>query len=122
MSNEKTTDWNSVLKGLVVAAQNGNPTAAKAVVDVARHLKSDAASKQHQKKMLQLEDDTLELCRYLGELGATRETVAHHLGRSMTENEEDAWRHGQRARQLELRAIELERVRIGLEKPSPWMK
>ncbi len=72
--------------------------------------------------MDELAEKPVDLAAYLGYLGEDVRGVTGYLGRDMAQEERDAYDEGRRRRQLELRAVELDRAVRGQGKPAPWMR
>jgi hypothetical protein len=107
---------------LVKAAAQGSTPSATAVLSLLSDMEAAAAAAEHRTRMAEIEvsGDTLALATYLGQLGATRLSLAGRLGREPTDPEISAWQRGARDRMLEARALELARARTGQAPPPPW--
>jgi hypothetical protein len=103
------------------AAKSQDPLAAQEIIkDLIRSQLELAASSEHRDRLSEIGDDTVALCRYMGELGAADAVVRRKLGRAMTEDERSAYVAGADARMLEARALELGQARRG-GKVLDWM-
>lgn len=80
------------------------------------------AALAHRTEMQRLADRPVQLAEYLGRYGETETGLAKFLNRAPTEPELEAFERGTRQRILEVRAIELERLRQGGGRVEPWMK
>lgn len=106
------------LAALVRQAREGNATAAASCVAGVERLRKTRLAESHRERMSGLEGP--DLCRYLGELGQTRDEVDRRLGRRMSKAEAEAWRLGEEDRLLEVRAVELGRMRRGDGDVPKW--
>lgn len=100
----------------------GSVPAARQVLEVLDRIRSRQAAEEHRRRMEEVSGQPLELARYLGYLGEDSKGVQGHLGHVMTEDERAAYEEGRRRRQLQLRAVELDRAVRGQGKPAPWMR
>jgi hypothetical protein len=98
--------------------KQGAVAAAKAALAEADRLRRTQAVDMHREQMKVLADKPVEMARYLAELGLTPEQVQERFGRSLTDEELVAWAQGQDDRLLEVRVVELTRMRRG-EAPVP---
>jgi len=114
---------NSALVEIYKAAKaNDLPKARKIIMGLLNRDPGFDPSAEHQARMVEIGDDTIALCRYLGELAQTPETIERRLGRQMNEKERRTWDEGKADRAIEVRAIELSRLRRGKAGPEHWMK
>lgn len=100
----------------------GSISAARQVLEVLDRIRSRQAAEDHRRLMNELADKPIDLIRYLGYLGEEAQRVEEHLASEMGEAERKAYDEGRRRRQLELRAVELDRAVRGRGKPTPWMR
>ena len=101
---------------------DGSVPAARQVLEVLDRIRSHQAAEEHRRRMAEFADQPVELARYLGYLGEDTKGVKGYLGHTMDEDERSAYEEGRRRRQLELRAVELDRAVRGQGKPAPWMR
>ncbi len=102
-----------------MASQGSVPAANTALKLVDQRRQADAAA-QHAAKLAELADNEQALARYFGTLGLSKAHLSEYLDAPCSSASEDALRTGARARHMEIRAIELARVRSG-GKIETWM-
>ena len=109
---------------LTVAAlqAEGSASAARQVLDVLDRIRSREAAEQHRQHLAEIAGQPVEIARYLGYLGEQPADVEEALGRPLTVEEREAREEGQKRRQLELRAVELDGAVRGRAKPAAWMR
>lgn len=100
----------------------GSVPAARQVLELLDRIRSRQAAEDHRRRMAESADQPLELAHYLGYLGEAVRTVESDLERPLSDEERAAFEEGRRQRQLELRAVELDRAVRGQGKPAPWMR
>lgn len=105
------------LKALVKLAAEGNATAASGALNAIQRIREKGTAGLHAERMAELADKPVELCAYLGWLGLTGTDVAARLGRRLTRQESEAWEQACEDRLLEVRAIELGRMRASGDVP-----
>lgn len=103
----------SALLALVKQAEGGNPMAAKAALVEVDRVRKTQMGELHRAAMVELADKPVELAAYLAELGLGLEDVERRIGRKLKPAEIKAWERSQDDRLLEVRAIELGRMRRG---------
>jgi hypothetical protein len=106
------------LAALVRQGREGNATAATSCLTAVERLRKTRLAELHRERMAGLAGEAL--CRYLGELGQTRDEVDGRLGRRMSKAEAEAWRLGEEDRLLEVRAVEIGRMRRGDGDVPKW--
>ncbi|MBC8424471.1 hypothetical protein H8E07_10140 [bacterium] len=121
------TDWildarKKVSDGLVKMANDGSVPAANAVLRLLDEQEKAGAAERHTERMESLADSPAELCEYLGELGQPADALANILCRPASDDDRDAWKRGQLRRFIEVRAIEMARLRAGAGKVEAWMR
>lgn len=119
------TDWildarKKVSDGLVKMANDGSVPAANAVLKLLADQEEAGAAERHAARMSELDGDAL--CEYLGELGQGSGSAGALLGRDLDASEREAWKRGQLRRFIEVRAIEMARLRAGAGKVEAWMR
>ena len=128
MSGSNTFDPEEIERQLAVKLSmtalqgEGSVPAARQVLEVLDRIRSRQAAEEHRRRMRTLAGKPLELTKYLGYLGEDMKGVEGNLGHQMDNKERAAYNEGKRQRQLELRAVELDRVVRGQCKPTPWMR
>jgi len=105
------------LTALVTQASEGNASAAAASLTAVHRIREKGAAGLHRARMKALADDREGMASYLAELGLTREETAARMGK-LTKGETLAWERGQEERLLEVRAVELQRMRTSGEVPK----
>ena len=101
------------LRALIKQAAEGNAQAARGALAEVDRVRKTRMAEAHRDMMASLSNDGKGMARYLGELGAQWVEFEIHTGRPGTEEEEGAYIMGQEDRMLEVRAIELARMRRG---------
>ena len=109
---------------LTVAALqgDGSASAARQVLDILDRIRSREAAETHRRRLAEAAGQPVEIARYLGYLGEPPAAVEEALGRPLTVQEREAREEGQKRRQLELRAVELDGAVRGRAKPAAWMR
>ena len=100
----------------------GSVPATRQALDVLDRIQNRQVAREHRRRMAELADQPQAMARYLGYLGEPARSVRDYLGRDLQEEEALALEEGRRQRQLELRAVELDRVVRGQANPTPWMR
>ena len=90
------------------------------MLEVLDRIRSRQAAEAHRRQVTELKGK--DLARYLGYLGEDLRNMEAYLGHPIDELERLAFEEGRRQRQLELRAVELDRAVRGQCKPAPWMR
>ena len=101
------------LAALVRQAADGNATAAASALAAIERVRKTRHAELHAETMSSLAGDGPRLAGYLCSLGQSQAQVAARLGRSMTKAEVAAWQAALDDRLLEVRAVELGRMRRG---------
>lgn len=101
------------LKALVRLAAEGNAGAAASALQAVERVRKTRLGELHQATLRDLAARPVELCEYLGALGVDLEGVEARIGRKLKTPERSAWLKGQDDRLLEVRAVELGRMRRG---------
>ena len=101
---------------------DGSVPAARQVLEILDRIRTRQVAHDHERRMGELAEKPEELAEYLGYLGEDVAGMKRRLGRAMSDAERDAYEEGRRRRQLELRAVELDRAVRGQGKPAPWMR
>ena len=107
----------AVVQAMARMASQGSVPAATAVLKVLDQIEDQEASLRHNEA---LRGPPQEVAHYLGMLDATKSTIERILGHPLTPEEEKQRKAGSTDRQLEVRAIELSRVRAGAIAPPKW--
>lgn len=120
--DDVTTDElrGKIAEAMVRMASQGSVPAASAVLKLLNDIEQKSLASEHSDAMKSMK--SIELCRYLGGLGATKKDVERRLGHGIRPEEEAAFVDGKRDRQLEVRAIELGQVKRGGAKVERWMQ
>lgn len=100
----------------------GSVPAARQVLELLDRIRGRKAAEDHRQRMDEFAEQPVDLARYLGYLGEAVRSVEERLSHALTEDERAAYEEGRRRRQLELRAVELDRAVRGQGKPAPWMR
>lgn len=100
-----------VVEAMVRMASQGSVPAAGAVLKVLEQIEDKDATEKHREKVDSLKG--ADLARYFGEIGAEQALVAKHIGRELDRSEKRAWKDGRDKRRVEVRAVQLARVRAG---------
>ena len=106
------------LTSLVSLASEGNAAAANQALVALQRIREHGSAGLHQKRMEALAETPAALCAYLGELGTEIATVEARLGRKMSREEKVCWSDAQEQRLIEVRAVELSRMRATGEVPK----
>jgi hypothetical protein len=106
------------LTALVQQAAEGNATAASSALVAVQRIREKGAAFLHRSKLGALEKDGVGMAAYLSELGLTLVEAAARMGRKLTKAEESAWAKAQDDRLLEVRAVELQRMRVSGDVPK----
>jgi len=106
---------------------DASPAAVGQLLKVLEAMTLRQATENHRTRMDRLRADPVEMCRYLGELGHPVDAVPVFLGRAenaeLSGEEIAAYTMGRQTRQLEMKAIELTRIRTAMDKvPSRSLK
>ena len=99
------------LAALVRQAREGNATAANLALVAVQRIREKGAVSLHRAKLAELVGNGPALAAYLSGLGLDREDTAKRIGHKMTPGETEAWERAQDDRLLEVRAVELQRMR-----------
>jgi hypothetical protein len=110
----------TIAEAMVRMASQGSVPAATAVLKLLNDIEQKSLASEHSEAMKNMKP--IELCRYLGELGATKKDVERRLGHDLSPEEGSVFIDGRRDRQLEVRAIELGQVKRGGAKVERWMQ
>ena len=110
------------LAALVRQVREGNTAAAKAALVESDRLRKTRMAERHRAALDELSEKPVELARYLGTLGLSELEVADRLGRKLTRRERAAWEQAQDDRLLEVRAVELGRMRRGDGEVPKWAR
>jgi hypothetical protein len=110
----------TAIKALVKQASEGNNAAAASALVAIERVRKTRHAELHQAKMETVKDNPAELAAYLATLGQTAEQVAMRLGRKLTKPEQTAWERATDERLLEVRAVELGRMRRGEADVPRW--
>lgn len=110
----------AVVKALVRQVADGSVPAARAALAEVERARKTRLGEAHQERLEALAGDPVELARYLGSLGLDRVATESRIGHRMTKSERDAWEHGEEDRLLEVRAVELGRMRHGNGDVPRW--
>lgn len=114
----------SGIVGLLAKAikDNNAYSAVGLLQDLFERVRDRKASADHVRQMeLLSKSDTIAFAEYVGLLGETETGLEELLGRVPRPDEKEGLLRGYRRRNLEIRAIELDRARSG-GKIEPWMK
>ena len=106
-----------VLDALVASAEGGNATAAAHALLAVQRIREKNSATLHRSRMADLAHDGEQLAEYLGTLGLTLSEVETRVGHSLRATERASWSRGQESRLLEVRAVELQRMRSSGEIP-----
>jgi hypothetical protein len=111
--NEKQMDdvERKVILSLVRIAAEGNVSAATGALQAVERARKTRMAEIHRERMASL--DGAELVAYLASLGQTEVEIEARLRRKMKPGEREAWKQARDDRLLEVRAIELGRMRRG---------
>ena len=102
---------------LVRMASEGNAGAAASAMTAVQRIREKGSAKMHAEKMDSLSTDPVGMCAYLGLLGLSGTEVATRFGRKLKPEELKAWNQACDDRLLEVRAIELQRMRTNADVP-----
>ncbi|HVA90661.1 MAG TPA: hypothetical protein VNL71_12565 [Chloroflexota bacterium] len=103
---------------------DGDESVVPALVEALKTAQDAQAAEDHRALLdrLMAEEKTVELAQHLGELGENESGLEAFLGRQPTEEEADALQMGTRRRQLEVRAVQLSRLRKAGGGVAGWME
>ena len=111
----KESDLNELetkaILALVRLAAEGNAGAAASALTAVDRVRKVSLAEMHQRRMDTMAGNPVDLCAYLATLGQTREEVEKWLGRKMSREEAAAHERSEEALRLEVRAVELGRMR-----------
>lgn len=100
-----------VILSLARLAAEGNAGAATGALAAVERVRKTRMAEIHRERMAKL--DGPDLVAYLASLGQTEAEVCGRLCRAMTKAEKSAWERARDDRLLEVRAVELGRMRRG---------
>jgi len=121
MADDRYTDLEVLaVEMLAKHAGRGSVSAATAAIAAIEKLRKTRHAQQHEDRMRDLAKDPPGMARYLATLGLSSAEAADRIGHKMTPAERKAWEIGQRERLLEIRAIELGRMRRGDGEVPRW--
>lgn len=103
----------NALTSLVRQAAEGNASAAASALGAVERLRKTRHAEIHRERMASLEGNPAELAGYLATLGQSVVQVEARLGRKMRAAELAAYERATEDRLLEVRAVELGRMRRG---------
>jgi len=103
----------NALTSLVRQAAEGNASAAASALGAVERLRKTRQAEIHRTRMEELRERPAEFCGYLASLGQTVAQVEARLGRKMKAAELAAYERATDDRLLEVRAVELGRMRRG---------
>lgn len=107
-----------VILSLVRQAAEGNATAASSALQAVERARKTKMAEIHADRMSKLSGP--ELVAYLASLGQTQPEVEARMKRDLTPDEQAAWKQGRDDRLLEVRAVELGRMRRGDGPVPKW--
>lgn len=108
------------LKSLVKLAAEGNAGAAAGALTAVERLRKTRLAEIHKETMNRLSGSPVELAGYLGSLGTEQAEVEKRVGHKLKPAELAAWSKAQEDRLLEVRAVELGRMRRGESDVPKW--
>ena len=119
---EETLDQieEKALLALVRLASEGNAGAATGALGAIEKARKTRLAQLHNERMAALDGDGVGMAAYLAALGQTVAEVASWLGRPLSAQEAAAWERARDARLLEVRAVELGRMRRGDGDVPKW--
>jgi hypothetical protein len=103
----------TALRALVKQAGEGNSAAAASALVALERVRKTRHAEMHQARMAELVGKPVDACRYLSSLGMSQEQCGARLGRKLTRAEVEAWESALEDRLLEVRAVEIGRMRRG---------
>jgi hypothetical protein len=107
----------NALSALVRLAGEGNATAASQALLAIQRMREKGAAALHRSRLEELSDDGPGMAGYLAMLGLSRSEVESRLGHKLKPAEAAAWEQGQEDRLLEVRAVEIQRMRTSCDVP-----
>lgn len=113
---------NDILAQIRAAAKAGNQVRLRRII---RDLVEESENPQlvHQERLKTIGDDTVELCKYLGEIAVSETDVERKLGRDMNDNEKRAFAEGQLDRRIAANAVVVKTaLRGGRATVLEWMQ
>jgi len=99
------------LESLIASGRGGNATAASQALLAVQRIREKCPSVIHRSKLEELSKDGSGMAEYLATLGLSVAEVEQRMGRKLCPGEAKAWQRGQDDRLLEVRAVELQRMR-----------
>ena len=109
------------IRALVASSQAGNATAASQALLAVQRIREKNAAAIHAARMKDLEGDSEKKVEYLATLGLTEDEVVERVGHRLTAMESAALQRGHESLFLEVRAVELQRMRSRGDVPR-WAK
>lgn len=111
----------AAVHALIKQALTGSIAAASAALVAIEKVRKTQAGLLHAETMARINHGP-ELVEYLARLGCSVPEVERQLGVKLGEAELEAWARGQDDRLLEVRAVELSRMRRGEVEPPAWAR
>lgn len=111
-----------ILEAMTTMIGQGSVPAATTALKIIEEIEQNEISEDHHSKMSEYKDDTVKLCHYLGYVEEPKSELQRHLGREPRGPELQAYKDGRKDRRLEVRAIELARVKKSGGSIEEWMR
>ena len=114
--NLETTE-RQLLDAIVSSAKSGNATAASQGLLAVQRIRDKNSPSLHRELLDKYKNDGCGMASYLATLGLSIAETEKRMQRKLTDDEVAAWHQGQDDRLLEVRAVELQRMRSTGEIP-----